>query len=164
MITTRILRGNDDKTDLVALSREFFEEYAVYHEKFFAIDELCDGDIAGFFSRSLASESGETFIALESARVVGYITISVRTRESFWKVKKEGHISGLMVHRSHRRKGVGTRLWREAMAFFKSRDVSYFTVCTSVNNHGAIRFYERIGMTPLYCHMVGVTSPDWTER
>ena len=164
MITTRILRSDEDLTDLIALSREFFEEYAPHHDAFFAIDVLRDSDIADFFSRSLASDGGTTFIALEDERMIGYITVLVRTRDNFWKIRKEGHISGLMVHKGHRRKGVATLLWRKAMAFCESNGVSYVTVCTSVNNKDAIKFYERNGMTPLLCHMIGATCPDRPGR
>jgi ribosomal protein S18 acetylase RimI-like enzyme len=160
MITIRALRNDDNLSDLIELSREFFGEYEAYHEDFFEIETLRDSDIGNFFSRALASKDAATFIALEGGRMIGYVTVSVRTRESFWRIGKEGSVSGLMVHKRHRRRGIGTRLWRKAMAFFERKGARYFTVYTSVNNAGAIKFYERAGMRPLYCHMIGRICQD----
>jgi ribosomal protein S18 acetylase RimI-like enzyme len=162
MIQIRALRQNDDFHDLIALSREFFREYEVHHDNFFAIGQLHDGDIIGYFSRWTNDENGETFIALDEGRIVGYITMYVQPQAAYWKVKKVGHISGLMVHADYRRKGIAGRLIDHARTFFAGRGVKYFTAYTAVENNAALSFYERHGLVPLHTTVIGVSSatPD----
>jgi ribosomal protein S18 acetylase RimI-like enzyme len=158
MTTIRKLGPEDDLGDLVALSRAFFREYEAHHKDFFLIDELHDRDITGYFTRSVEADDGATFIAVLGDKVVGYITIFVRAQASFYRVKKVGAISGLMVQADHRRQGLASRLYRKAMAFFAERGVAYSTVYTATANRAAVKFYERVGMTPLHIRMIGETG------
>ena len=155
MIQIRRLRQEDDLHDLIALSRDFFQEYEAYHDEFFKIEQLDEDSIVDYFSRWLNNESGQTFIALAENRIVGYITVYVREQAAFWKVKKVGDISGLMVHKDFRRKGIANQLLTRARVFFAERAVKYFTLFTAVENKAAIAFYERNGLVPLHTTMVG---------
>ncbi len=155
MIHIRALRREDDFHDLLVLSRDFFEEYEAYHEDFFEIEQLDDSSIVSYFSRWLDDENGRTFIALAEDRIVGYITVYVREQAPFWKVKKVGDISGLMVHKDYRRKGIARRLLARARAFFARRGVRYFSLFTAVENKAGIAFYERNGLAHLHTTMLG---------
>src|SRR5512136_2002496 len=106
MIHVRALRKEDDLRDLIALSRDFFQEYEAHHEDFFQIDHLSDRDVVDYFSRWIDSPAGATFIALAGSRIVGSITVYVRSQAAYWQVKKAGDISGLMVHKDYRRRGI----------------------------------------------------------
>ncbi len=161
MVIIRRLRPEDDLRDLIALSRDFFEEYATHHE-FFQLDELRDEDVLSFFSRSLNTEEGATFIAEREGRIVAYITVFVRPQPTFWRIEQVGAISGLMVHREHRRQGLAGRLLAEAAEFFRRKGVRYYTPFTAVANQPAIAFYRRNGMVPLAVTLLGEVedSPD----
>jgi ribosomal protein S18 acetylase RimI-like enzyme len=95
------------------------------------------------------------FIALENDRVVGYITIYVEARPAYWKVKRVGHISGLMVRKEDRRIGIGNQLLDRARVYFSDLGVQCYSVYTAVENKAAIRFYEGQGMALLYGHLLG---------
>ena len=162
----RALRPQDDLRDLIELSMSFFDEYEDHHEEFFKIDRLSESHIVEFFTRSVGSAESETFVAVEEATAVGYITVSVRTQPSFYKVKKVGAISGFMVQKDSRHRGIGTELLAAATGFFQEKGVRYYTVYTSINNHAAITFYEINGMTPLNTTFIGeitgVSRPSGT--
>ncbi len=160
MTEIRSLRKDDKLNDLISLSREFFEEYESHHESFFKIDRLSDSDIVDYFSQWIDDEDGETFIALTGGRIVGYITVYVRTQPIYWKIKKVGDISGLMVQKAYRRRGIAGQLLAKARAFFEKKAVRYFTVYTAIGNRGALEFYERSGLLPLYTTMIGVVMDD----
>lgn len=155
MTEIRSLRKDDNLDDLILLSREFFAEYEFHHEDFFKIDTLSDSDIVGYFSQWIDNEGGETFIACAEDRIVGYITVYVRTQPSFWEIKQVGTISGLMVQKAYRQQGIASRLLAKARAFFEKKAARYFTVYTAVGNQGAIKFYEQNGLIPLYTTMIG---------
>ena len=155
MIEIRSLRKDDALDDLVSLSKEFFEEYESHHENFFAIDVLRDDDSVNYFSNLLDNENGEVIVAIENGRIVGYIAVYVRNQAGYWKVKQVGDISGLMVQKAHRRRGIGRQLMGKAKAFFEKKGVKHFTVYTATKNREAIAFYEQSGLRPLFTTMLG---------
>ncbi len=158
MVTIRRLRRQDNLRDLIELSREFFDEYAIHHEEFFQIDALQDSDVVEYFSRFLDTEHRAVFVATRGDRIVGYITVYVRQQPGYWKVKGVGEISGLMVSTEHRRQGIARRLLIEAKTFFRAKGIEYFTAYTASANRPAMRFYEQQGMTPLHVTLLGRTT------
>ena len=158
MAEIRELHAKDDLNELVALSRAFFTEYEAHHDAFFQIDDLQDADIVDYFTRSVDADNGATFVATLDGSIVGYITIFVRRQPGFYKVKQAGAISGLMVHKSHRRKGIASQLLAKATGFFQEKGVTYFTVFTATANQAAVKFYKRNGMAPLHTTMIGEIS------
>jgi ribosomal-protein-alanine N-acetyltransferase len=72
-----------------------------------------------------------SFLVLETeAGIVGYVIYD-----------PEGHIISMAVKTSHRRKGTGTELFRYAL-----ERVEILWLEVRAKNHGAIRFYEKMGM------------------
>lgn len=160
MIHIRALRREDEFHDLIALSKDFFQEYETHHEDFFKIEHLDDSSIVNYFSRWLDDAKGEIFIALAENRIVGYITVYVRKQAAHWKIKKVGDISGLMVHADYRRRGIASQLLARARAFFAEHAVKYFTVYTAAENKAAIEFYQRNGLRPLLTTMIGTAEEE----
>jgi ribosomal protein S18 acetylase RimI-like enzyme len=155
MTIIRELQKQDDLHDLIVLSKEFFEEYVALHGEIFQVDDLRDSDIVEFFSRPIESEDSATFVAVVEDRMIGYITVSVHSQAGFYRVKRIGAVSGLMVQKNYRRRGIAGQLFDRAVAFFAEQGVKYYTLYTATTNQGAIRFYEQRGMTPLQTVMQG---------
>jgi ribosomal protein S18 acetylase RimI-like enzyme len=155
MISIRELRPGDDIAAVLKLCKDFFAEYEGHHKEFFDTDNLSDADISGRFLQSMESDSSTTIIALVDDVIVGYASVTVRDQARFYKVKRVGVISGLMVAREHRRQGIATKLLAEARAFFARNGIKYFTVFTAVANQAALEFYKRDGMEPLHTTFIG---------
>ncbi len=157
MITVRELRHEDDLTAVLILCKNFFREYENHHREFFATDNLSDADISGRFLDSMESDSSATLIALLDGEIVGYASVAVREQPRFYKIRKVGSISALMVAKDYRRRGIATQLLREAKAYFQRHGIKYFTFFTSVANQDAISLYEKLGMVPLHTSFIGET-------
>lgn len=151
----RELKKEDDLTSLVQLSRDFFAEYEANHPYFFKIDRIEEADIKDYFARFVSNDDRKTFVAVEGGIIIGYITVLIQKQASYWKIKKVGHISGLMVDKRDRRKGAGRLLLQAAVEFFKSKGLKQYTLFTSVNNTGGIEFYEKCGLEKLYTTLMG---------
>jgi len=156
-ITIREMRTGDDLPSVLALCRDFFAEYESYHNDFFDTDNLRDADISSRFKRSLESDGSATIIALIDNVIVGYALLAIHEQPRFYKVKRVGAISGLMVAPEHRRKGIASGLLDEAREFFRKRGIRYFTLYTSVENHEAIAFYRKNGLVALHRSFLGET-------
>ncbi len=163
MVTIRRLQPESDMDALIALSQAFFAEYEAHHADFFEIDMLHDADITSYFSQTLNNDNAATFVAVQDAHVVGYITIFIKSQAGYWKIKRVGDISGLMVHQDYRRQGIASALLSAAVNFARERGVRYFTVYTAITNQAAIAFYAHNGMKPLYVTLLGETNPSSTE-
>lgn len=155
MVEIRPLLPQYSFSDLITLSRAFFAEYEQHDPIFFGIDRLHDDDITSYFQRWLDDPAGETFVAVDDGRIVGYITIYVQAQPAFWQVKQIGHISGLMVDAAYRRQGIAAHLLAAAQAFFRQQGVDFFVVYTAVANQPTLQFYEKSGLIPLYTTFLG---------
>jgi ribosomal protein S18 acetylase RimI-like enzyme len=157
MITIRELRPEDDLAAVLKLCKDFFAEYESHHKDFFDTDNLSDVDISGRFLESLKSDDSATIIAVSDGVIVGYASVVIRDQPRFYRIKKVGAISALMVAQNYRRQGIATRLLLEAKAYFRRHGLRYFTFYTAVANQEAIRLYEKLGMLPLYTGFISET-------
>jgi ribosomal protein S18 acetylase RimI-like enzyme len=157
MITIRELRPEDDMKALFALCKDFFAEYESHHDEFFLTDNLSEADISGRFVESLKSENSATLVAITDNKMVGYASVALREQPRFYKIKKVGVISALMVAKEYRRRGIATKILAEAKIYFRWHGIKYFTFYTAVSNGAAIRLYEKSGMTPLHMSFIGET-------
>ena len=155
MIEIRFLKKEDNFIDLILLSREFFNEYKEYHQDFFKITELKDDDITSYFASFCGQAKRKAFIALDGEQIVGYITVYIKKQEHYWQIKNVGEISGFMVQKEYRRKGIAKSLLEEAKKFFEAKSLKYYTVFTAIVNKGAIQFYRKNGLTSLITTMIG---------
>jgi ribosomal protein S18 acetylase RimI-like enzyme len=155
MVSISTLNISDDFTDLITLSRDFFREYESHHKEFFKIDELKNEDITSYFSSFCLQPYRKAYVAINSEHIVGYITVYIKEQANYWQVKKVGEISGLMVDSKFRRKGIAEMLLRKAQDFLADNGIKYYTVYTAVENRGAINFYRKNSLAPLYTTLVG---------
>lgn len=155
MIEFQRLLGTEGLVDLVRLSRAFFLEYEEHHDELFRIDKLEDGKIIEYFSRFLSGDDQAVFVARREGEIVGYITVCIQAQPTYWRVRRIGHISGLMVQRTSRREGIGAGLLAQARAHFRDQGVKYYTVYTAVENREALSFYRGQGLEPLHTHLIG---------
>lgn len=155
MIKIRILNREDNFNDLIALSQEFFHEYEAHHKDFFKIQVLEPEDVLSYFSSFCGQSTRKAFIAVDAERIVGYITVYVNERADYWNIARVGEISGLMILKEYRHQGIAEKLMERAIRFFKDKQLDYYTVYTAVANQGAIEFYRKMGLVPLYTTMIG---------
>ena len=113
-VSIRELTAEDDLAAVLALCKAFFVEYEAYHDGFFDTDDLRDEHLSARFLNSITFENSSTIVAFDEGVIVGYASITWRDRPDFYKVKRVGEISGLMVEPAFRRQGIATRLLTEA--------------------------------------------------
>jgi ribosomal protein S18 acetylase RimI-like enzyme len=155
MVKIHALKRGDDLRDVIGLSKQFFREYQGHHPTFFKVGRLTDRQISGYFTRFIGSEDHRAFVALEDGSVVGYITVMIQPQPRHWRVKRVGHISGLMVRPDRRYRGIGPKLLDRAVDFFIKKSVRYYTVLTAIGNTMGVGFYAGAGLEPLQTTYLG---------
>ena len=157
-ISIHKLTSEDNLNPLLDLCMEFFAEYEQYHKNFFNTDNLSYADISGRFIESTKSNDSITYIAMDDNIIIGYILAAIRDQPDFYRVKKVGVISGLMVAKRYRRKGIGKKLLSKVKSYFEENSINYYTVYTAVNNREAIEFYKKNNMQELHTTLIGETK------
>jgi ribosomal protein S18 acetylase RimI-like enzyme len=149
------LDGEDDFADLTELSKEFFYEYENNNKEMFGIDFINEIDIKNYFQGFIEKETKKAYIAIIDKKIIGYITFYIKDQPDYWIVKKIGDISGLIVSKNFRKKGIGTKLVMKAIEYFKENGIKYYTVFTSINNTSGISLYKKCGFKELSAILYG---------
>ena len=94
----------DNFSEVFELSKDFFYEYAKNNEDFFGIDCLTEVDIKKYFDQFIGKDNNKAYIAKYENVIIGHITLKINNQQNYWKVKKVGVISGLMVSKKYKKK------------------------------------------------------------
>ena len=98
----------------------------------------------------LRDESRPVWCALEDGRFLGYCFCQWQEYHdsSVSTDRKELYIDDLCVDESARGRGVATALYRHVTAWARSEGCDIITLNVWCGNDNAMRFYEKMGMTP----------------
>ncbi|MCK4669976.1 MAG: GNAT family N-acetyltransferase [Nanoarchaeota archaeon] len=152
----RKLKKEDSLKDLIELSYIMIKDYETHHKEFFDLKKKFDKkSLKQHFHKSLENKDMQTFVAEEKEKIIGFITVELRERIPFYKIKKLGFISSLIVYPEHRRKGIADKLLKEAIKWFKKKKAKYFDLDTAVKNKGALKFYKRHKIYPIKYKLLG---------
>ena len=90
------------------------------------------------------------FIYDEDGDVAGYCFCQIRRYENCCVLtdRIELYIDDLCVDEKHRGRGIATALYTHVCNYAKSIGCSYVTLNVWCGNEGAMKFYEKAGMTP----------------
>ena len=125
MIVIRTLRKSDNYYDLVELTKEFYKEYEL-HNDLYLTDRISEKEIRKFFRDATKHGDEEAFVAVDNGKIVGFVLLSIEPRvPTFYRIKKIGLISIMMVDRAHRKSGMGSMLMERAKKWLKARKVEY---------------------------------------
>ena len=81
-------------------------------------------------------------------RILGYLTGSVRKTDS-WRPVTRTELENMFVEDKFRSQGVGAALVKEFIKWSREKGVRRALVVAYAANDRAIRFYQKMGFTPL---------------
>ena len=98
----------------------------------------------------LKDESKPIFVAEDKGFVAGYCFCQIRTYrdDPVLTDRKELYIDDLCVDEARRGQGVASKLYDHTTAYAKNTGCSFVTLNVWCGNDGAMRFYEKAGLTP----------------
>lgn len=92
----------------------------------------------------IEEEDSRILVAQKDGEILGFVSGEVKQQKEY-KPKRYGFISSLFVEKEYRRKGIGTRLVKELVKFFKTKDVEEITMRYVVGNEGGEKFWKKLG-------------------
>lgn len=103
----------------------------------------------------LQDEAKPIFIYDDGGHVSGYCFCQIRSYADSTVLtdRKELYIDDLCVDESRRGQHIGSALYDHAVAYAREIGCNFLTLNVWCGNDGAMKFYEKAGMTPRNIHM-----------
>lgn len=146
---------HNDIPAISELYREQFREMAKLIPDF-----IKEGDQSTEFIENIISgEACDILVYEDNGNVVGFILLQAKERPDFdfMLPGKYCYIMDIIVTESHRNKGFATALMNSAKEWAKEQNCNLINLDVLVNNHGAIKLYEKLGFIPkaqeMYCKL-----------
>ena len=144
--------------DIIAISelyREQFREMAKLIPDF-----IKEGDQSvEFLEKTISNDDSDILVYEDNGNVVGFILLQAKERPDFdfMLPGKYCYIMDVIVTENSRGKGFGTALMNSAKDWAKEQSCNLINLDVLVNNHGAIKLYEKLGFIPkaqeMYCKL-----------
>jgi len=141
----RIVEATESNIHEIA---ELWKELIDYHsniDSFFTRRE--DGHIQfkSFITGLINSMEAKVFIAIEDEKILGYIIAKIDEYPPVYLLEKHGAIYDLLVTSKHRKKGIGKKLWLEALKWFKDLGLERIELNIAPNNPESSSFWKKQG-------------------
>lgn len=146
---------HNDISAISELYREQFREMAKLIPDF-----IKEGDqSAEFLEKTISNDDSDILVYENDGIVVGFILLQAKERPvfDFMLPGKYCYIMDVIVTENSRGKGFGTALMNSAKNWAKEQNCNLINLDVLVNNHGAIKLYEKLGFIPkaqdMYCKL-----------
>lgn len=146
---------HDDIPAIAQLYREQFREMAKLIPDFIKEGEQS----IEFLEKTISYDDSDILVYENDGTVVGFILLQAKERPDFDFMipGKYCYIMDIIVTESHRNKGFATALMNSAKDWAKEQSCNLINLDVLVNNHGAIKLYEKLGFIPkaqeMYCKL-----------
>ena len=145
----------DDISVISELYREQFREMSKLIPDF-----IKEGDQSvEFLEKTISNDDSDILVYENDGIVVGFILLHAKERPvfDFMLPGKYCYIMDVIVTENSRGKGFGTALMNSAKDWAKEQSCNLINLDVLVNNHGAIKLYEKLGFIPkaqeMYCKL-----------
>ena len=112
-----------------------------------------------FLEKTISDDDSDILVYENDGTVVGFILLQAKERPDFdfMLPGKYCYIMDIIVTEAHRNKGFATALMNSAKDWAKEQNCNLINLDVLVNNHGAIKLYEKLGFIPkaqeMYCKL-----------
>ena len=96
-------------------------------------------------AKNLRQKNTVFFVAEEKEKLIGYSGGEIQKNPAFAKFKKRGHLFNLYVKPEYRSKGIGKKLIRATLSWFRKKKVSDLTIMVYSHNKSAYKIYKNLG-------------------
>jgi GNAT superfamily N-acetyltransferase len=98
-----------------------------------------------YIKKLLNARNSRVFVADMDGKVVGYAEVTIKKLPAIYVHDREVHVGVIFVDGLHRRKGIGTRLLKEAERWAKSRGIFSLALTVFEKNKPALSAYKKFG-------------------
>ncbi len=96
------------------------------------------------------------FVAEEDGKIVGYVLGEIEKPGHHYIYKNRGYVVDAFVSKEHRGKGVGEKLTKKLLEWFKSKGIKWIKVSAYTINTPAIGFWKKMGFKDYVLEMTKI--------
>ena len=96
-------------------------------------------------AKNLKQDNCAFFVADDNGELVGYAGATIEKNNAEWRASKKGHLFNLYVRPGFRRKGIGKRLAKVALDWFKEKKVTDLMILVYSEKKLAYDIYRGLG-------------------
>lgn len=97
------------------------------------------------FRKDFLNKNEIFFIAEEKGKIVGYAEGVIENNSPKFKAKKIGVLESLYIMPGYRGKGLGEKLSRQVLNWFKSKNIKSYKLVVQHANSKAYKLYKKLG-------------------
>ncbi len=130
---------------------ELWKELMDFHkecDRLFSRSENGHKAFTDFITGHISSDTSCVFVAEVGMDIVGYCLAVVEKSPPVLEIKEYGFIQSIAVTGEYRRGGIGERLIKEALSFFKEKGLHRIEARHSARNKLATGFWAKMGFKP----------------
>lgn len=131
---------------------EIWEEMMDLHQKFnpyWTRRKNGHRHFAKWIGKLIRSRKWFVLVALDGKQVVGFSTVEVRKRPSVMKQESYGYIMDMGVRKTHRRKGIGSKMMKEIFVWLKAHRIKSIQLAVADKNLIGHSFWTKHGFKDL---------------
>jgi GNAT superfamily N-acetyltransferase len=142
---------------------KFWEGYERFHlnltkenymKKFLQTNKNAISEMKDYFRKKIGSEDSEIFIAEDFGKEIGFIVVGIYDSFPISKIKKYGNIGYFFVKDNERGRGVGMKLYKKALGWFKIKRIKRIFLEINFLNERTIKFYKKLGLREFEISMI----------
>ena len=134
--------------DICKLWWEFIWFHADIEPFFTPKDDARAGFENEFLRKQMKSEKSLVHVALDGEKVIGY-AISELQNIPGSKIERCGYINHLHVAKEYRRRGIGEKMYREILKWFRTNGIGVVELQLTAKNEAACAFWRKMGYKDL---------------
>ncbi len=133
-----------DIPEIIILWKEFMDFHSALDSHLARSDE---GHIefAKWIGKLIEQEDNQVLVALMDSKVIAYSLSRILEMPPVMKTRKIGYINDLAVNSEFRRTGVGEKMLKEILAWFKANDIRRIELRALAANDAAVSFWKKRG-------------------
>jgi len=132
-------------SDTKILANMKYQEFLWHnkHDKFYASSKNCKKELLKQVKDKIRNYA--IFKAVDENKIAGMLICAVEKYPKSMKIGKSGFVDQIYVDKNYRKKGVGRKLVRRAIEYFKSKNLIYIELDAHPTNKIAVKFWESNG-------------------
>ena len=151
---------HQDLDQIVALWSRLMAHHQPLNPRLYQTEDHSQATYRTFVGRQVNSDIGLVLVVEDDGRIAGFLLGSQGRRSPVYAVRTVGMIYDLVVHPSHRRKGLGRALVEHAQSAFLASGIDDIQVNYDPKNSEACSFWQSLGYETLLVEAYRSTRPS----
>lgn len=133
----------EDSAMIVALMKQLIDEHRgldAYYKEFSDYQELPE-----YIAETIKDRDKLLLVAEKNNRAIAYFIGAIEEAPYYSSEKKIGVVTDTCVDKKHRRSGILSQLFEEALSWFNSKKINYIELSVDARNSAAVSAWRKLG-------------------